>query len=279
MRPRLAGLILLAACVALPGARAAAASGAILRLAYTAETRGNLLPCSCPKRPLGGLARRLGFLDSLGAGQPVPLLTVDAGRFFPGRSDYPLLPAEGLDSLVALHVEAARAAGYDAIVADPPAGDPDPRWLRPNTGRLVERGRLRIGIVAVDERQDPSTARDAVRELGSIDLLLLLCSGDFNFALRAAEALDADVIVVSRGALLQSPTIRDDRLYLGPGQAGKYVGLAEIAVAGQKKVQVRSVRLRPMDAGAPADPDWQDRVDQTALALERAYPLSLSQGE
>ena len=32
--------------------------GDTLTVLFTAETRGNLLPCSCPSNPLGGLARR-----------------------------------------------------------------------------------------------------------------------------------------------------------------------------------------------------------------------------
>ncbi len=104
---RILGLALAAACIPFTGMQATAGGDAPLRIAFTAETNGNLLPCPCPGNPLGGLDRRIGFLDSLRAAPGGPILIVDAGRFFPGSAEYPLLPAAERPRLIALHTAAA----------------------------------------------------------------------------------------------------------------------------------------------------------------------------
>jgi len=252
-------------------------------LAYTAETRGNLLPCTCPGNPLGGLARRVGFLDSLRAGSTQPLVVVDAGSFFPNRADYPLLPESEVPRLLALHTEAAVAAGYDAIALGPPPSSPPDgaRWLGANEARLVTKEGLRLAIAVIDEHSDPAPAAAAVRSLGRTDLVIVLCSGDLSFGSSAAATVGAQVVVVSRGACLKEPLWIGDVLFLGPGQAGKYVGVAELSLpsAGAGPVRALSVRLRSMDGSAPTDTAWQERVEETTLSIERAHPQSLSQGE
>jgi hypothetical protein len=271
----------LALCLAILPARSEGVRPENLRIAYTAETRGNLLPCACPGQPLGGLARRIGFLDSLRAAPGGPLLVVDAGRFLPDASDYPLLPSGEFLGLLALHEAAAEEAGYDAIVLEgnqrsAPSG---PRWLKPNEARLVDRQGLRIGLVAVDEWTDSSPARRALRSLGDVDLVVLLCSGDLSLAANAAPALGAQIAVVSRGAHLREPLVRDGVLYLGPGHAGKHVGLADCGISPRGGVRALSVKLRPMDGGTPPQSVWAERVEQTVLRVERSHPSALSQGE
>jgi hypothetical protein len=276
----LALLTALCACVSFTGTQAAGQPDRALRLVYTAETHGNLLPCACPGHPLGGLARRIGFIDSLrAAGEPI--LLVDAGRFFPERTDYPLLPETGLSTLLDLHADAAVAAGYDAIALPEERGSTleGAPWLRSNEARLLTKGGLRLALVAVDERGDASGAAGAVRSLGTVDLVILLCSGDLNFAFAAAKSVGAQVAVVSRGACLRGPLRQDGVLFLGPGQAGKFVGFAELEVGARKQVRPIRLLLRPMDASVPADSLWRERVEQTTLAIERAHPLALSQGE
>jgi hypothetical protein len=275
----------LAACLAglIVPAAAAGAAGSTLAIAYTAELRGNLLPCPCPADPLGGLARRVGWVDSLRQAVDLPLLVVDAGKLLPARDAFPTLPEADWQRLQELHVEAAHRIGYDLVLSDPHSDPEGPHgdlpWIQPGEARLVRRGGLRIAIAAVDERSDPAPARRALTLLGPVDFVVLLCSGDLHFARRASRDLGASVCVVARGAAFREPVVEEGTLYLGPGRDGKYVGLAEVEVAAPHQVIPRALRLRRMDATAPAPAPWRERVEETVLAIERTSPGAFAAGE
>jgi hypothetical protein len=112
-----------------------------------------------------------------------------------------------------------------------------------------------------------------------LDLLVLLCSGDLNFAQAAARETGAQVVVVSRGARFEDPLVIGDVLYLGPGHDGKHVGIADVSLAGPSHLLESSVRLRPMDGTAASLAGWRERVEEAVLAIERAHPSAFSQGE
>ena len=262
-----AGILLLA------GAPAQGAPARTFSLAYTAELRGNIVPCACPARPLGGLSRRIGWIDSLRTAATGPLFVVDAGRFesYPGGLPFPQGPArDGLRSL--LH-DGDRAIAYDARVG----GAAVPGGLRPNEARRILRDGVAVAFVAIDERIDPAPAAAALRRLEKADVVVLLCSGDLSFATAAAVTVGADVAVVSRGATFFEPLWRDGILYLGPGLDGKYVGLARLAVG--PPVHALEVRLRAMDASVPDSPAWKARIEDVLLGVERSQPNALSRGE
>ncbi len=272
-RAAAAGWILLAATAASGGAGHRPAAIAI---AYTSELHGNLLPCSCPAHALGGLARRIGWADSLRAASADPLLVVDAAALLPEQQDFPLLSRDGLASLRDLHMEAARAIGYDAIAG---AGSGDLPLLGCNRARAIEVGGIRVLVAAVDERTDPAPAAAAVHALGPADLVLLLCDGDMHFGSRAARVVGAQVAVVARGARFDAPVWQDGVLLLGAGVAGKYTGCARLTIGANGEVRPAGVRLRAMDGTVPIDRGWQARVETAALAIERARPGALSAGE
>ncbi len=257
----------------------AASPAAVLRIAYTAELRGNLQPCSCPANPLGGLARRIGFLDSLRtAPDPAPLLVLDAGRMLPERDRFPRLPAGAFARLQDLTIEAAAEASYDAILSDD-GSIPDARWIPPLQARRVEIAGKRIGICALEERFDPLEAREAVGALGRVDLLILLCSADLHYAMRAAKLLGARAAIVARGADFDRPVLLDGVLFFGPGRDGRHTGYARIEVRRGEAPRVLEGKLRAMDGSTPVDPQWQDRVERLLLEIDQESPGALAWGE
>lgn len=139
-----------------------------LRLIFTAETRGNLVPCECPGQPYGGLAQRSEFVrvgglaetptrpdgrdrepatlahlpatGSSGAG-PVNVLRLHAGGFLP-VGDVPLRrDVNVLRRYLALLLEDLDHARFDAVAVGSeelaflldqnPGGfrEDDPRWM------------------------------------------------------------------------------------------------------------------------------------------------------
>ncbi len=172
-----AGLI---AYVATAGNGATAQPAKRLTIVYTAELHGNILPCRCPAAPLGGLARRIGWVDSLRQASIDPLLVVDAGSFLPSLAQYSLLPPDDFQALSDLHTDAAKAMHYDALVEDAGSEATDGfglPWLSPNQAIRIERNGLWIGIVAVAETVDPTSAKEGIDRLVSVDLRRLLWGG------------------------------------------------------------------------------------------------------
>jgi len=281
MRRLLLPLALVIACGS-PAAAGGMEAARILRIACTAETRGNLMPCPCPERPLGGLARRIGLLDSLDLASSEPLLIVDAGRFLPSRAEHHLLPEQTLIDLRQLLRDGAVAAGYDAIAIDPPSdASPglDARWLAPNRARIVQAGNLRIAVAAAHEGIDPAPCRKSIRDLGKADAVLLLCAGDLSFARAAARVAGADIAIVARGARFEAPLVHDGVLFLGPGRSGKSIALAECRIVSPGRVEPLGVRLRAMDASVRPNRAWQDRVEEAILRFESEHPMALEATE
>jgi 2',3'-cyclic-nucleotide 2'-phosphodiesterase (5'-nucleotidase family) len=242
---------------------------AVLRIAYTTELHGNLVPCACPVKPLGGLARRIGFIDSLrSAPDRAPLFVVDAGDMEPGREHFPLLGRDGREALSPLYRDAAFAIAYDAIAGVD---------LKANASRLVERGRIRVRLVSADENTDPANIDSRAKD--GTDITVLLCSGDLHFAASAARRIGAQVAIASRGACYGGPIWQDGVLVLGPGSEGRYVGLARIEIDRAGRITSADVRLRPMDASVNASPVWRNRVESAVLAVERVHPGAFSRGE
>ncbi len=255
----LAWVLLLCAGLHPPGAE-----GHALRIIYTTELHGNLMPCSCPVRPLGGLARRIGWVDSLrSCSDPAPLLVVDAGQFLPRSGDFPRLTREAREDLTPLYRDAMRAMGYDAVVG---------LDIQPNEVKVIERGGFRVAIAAADEALDTKALAVRLHQAGPVDVAVALCNGDLSFAAATACRIGAKVAIASRGACFGGPVWQEGILVLGPGSAGRYVGLARIDVAREGTVRPLDIRLRPMDATVPADPAWRERVEKTVLDIEGRLP-------
>ncbi|MFH0826407.1 MAG: metallophosphatase [Candidatus Omnitrophota bacterium] len=82
---------------------------------YTGETHAMLYPCSCPKGPDGGLARRATLIKEMKARHPDALL-LDAGAFFAGGLLDEYAQNTQLDmERTAVNLEAMKKMGYDAV--------------------------------------------------------------------------------------------------------------------------------------------------------------------
>lgn len=277
-------LILIGRRALLLGLAAAAAASAIpaaarpLRVVFTAELRGNLLPCPCPDRPLGGIVRRTAWIDSLRAASDEPLLVLDAGGVLPrswgSRDDGPLRLVRSTFS------EGLRRGGYDAINAEaPPWSDAAAlQWLRPGETRRILREGIPIEIQAVSERGfvPGQAGRAATRPEGG--LRILLCDGDINLARAAAGRGGADLAIVARGARYDPPAQLDGVVFVGPGTDGKYVGEILLDVT-RERVAVVTHRLRPMDGTIGFDRAMQSRLEEALSAAAATRPDLLGVGE
>jgi hypothetical protein len=237
-----------------------------LRLLFTSETRGNLVPCPCPDRPWGGLDRRTGFLARAAADPRA--LSVDAGGFVP-EGEVPLrAEPEAAHRLIALLVEAARLSQFDAIALDPgqrrfleslaPAEATSTAGLfldagRPATFRLAPWGPFAAAVLAVLETLPDeaivSAADDARR---SADLLVVLARTSTGYA-RIAELTGADVVVLSDGARLQQPIRHGPSWIVGAGAQGREIGELALVVTqplarpSDRAVELGAYALHPMD--------------------------------
>jgi 2',3'-cyclic-nucleotide 2'-phosphodiesterase (5'-nucleotidase family) len=147
-------------------------------LVYTADIMGELEPCGCPKRRLGGLAQRASYVEKL-KDQNLPLVQVDAGnvffrfgyKFTGRRPDQKLIQrAEVLArGMARMNVDAINigssdlAAGLEALkdkLGRPEGGEALPlisaNLVDAKTGelifpafRVVEAGELKVGIFGV----------------------------------------------------------------------------------------------------------------------------------
>jgi len=93
--------------------RGSALAGEVVIL-YTGQTHAMLYPCSCPKEPDGGIARRVGLIRQLKKKFPNALL-LDAGEFFAGGVMDEYSQNAELDKRRSLlNLAAMGLAGYDA---------------------------------------------------------------------------------------------------------------------------------------------------------------------
>ena len=232
-----------------------------LTLLFTAETRGNLVPCSCPKNPLGGLARRVGFLRDNDDGGNI--LRVDAGGFLP-EGEVPLRDDPGAAAgLLRILQDGLKRAGYQAVVVDrgdraflareTPAQHASLRDLfldadPPSPARILSWGTWRTALLALDERLPDSTVvRAAAQAREDARLLVVLARADGFSGRRLARLSHADLVVLSRGANPEQTLYEGSVPMVGCGLEGKQVGEV-ILSTGARGVTVSTFRLHPMDA-------------------------------
>jgi len=239
---------LLAACVLLmatvlcapPAARASSAD--TLTVLFSAETRGNLTTCTCPTQPLGGLARRVHFLQEASGtlGRAGSCLVLDAGGFLPvGRAPVRDDP-EAAAQLVRLLLRGMAESGVVATALDyrerafvekaAPAEcrrlhdcllDADP----PGPPRIVLWGKEKIALLALEESlADSVIIASGVRARAEADYLIVLARADAFTGCRVARLSRADLVLLSRGARPTEPLWEGRSLLVGCGVAGREIG-------------------------------------------------------
>lgn len=280
------------------------AQGDTLSILFTGETRGNLVPCSCPSNPLGGLARRVRLLQDRAARltRGGPVLRLDSGGFLP-EGEVPLrgdrrtatrlvglilsgfgageLDAAALDHgerafLQAVAPEEAARIGGVLLQADPP--DPP---------RLFQWSGSTVAVLALEESLADSTVRRAAREARRrAEYLVILARADAFTGRRLARLSHADLVLLSRGARTESILFEGRVPMFGCGTEGKEIGEVRLlrasgvgglrAIAGRPTergegasapgLAVVSQQLHPLGPSLPEDPSLGRRV--RALLLE-----------
>jgi hypothetical protein len=281
---------------AAPAFGAAPAPAETLRIAFTAETRGNLVPCSCPKEPLGGLARRARHLAeaAFGGSPGTTSFVLDAGGFLP-EGEVPLRDApEAMARYVRLVLRGFLRSGLQASALDhgereflrrhaPSEAerlrdallDADP----PGPPRVLHWGSKRVAVLALEESTPDSTAiRAGVGARSSTDFLIVLARADAVSGRRLARLSRADLVILSRGARPAAPLREGSAHLVGCGREGREVGDLRLvpdagATAGQPRLRVASFALRPMNADQAEDPDLSREV---ANLLREAGPAPLA---
>ncbi len=260
--------------------------GDTLTILFTAETRGNLLPCACPGDRAGGLARRVGFLletaerrsrgglvlvCDAGGQLPDGAVPLRAGPATAERYVGLLLEAMEASGLVAAAVDhgqraflrqtaPAEARRLDPLLldADPPSGPRRMRW-----------GDRAVAILALEESLSDEAVTAAARaaRVGT-DYLCVLARADAFTGRRLARLARADLVLLSRGARPPAVLQEGAAILAGCGVDGHEIGELRLverpnaADPTRRSLEVASFRLHPMGSGAPEDPVFARRVQE-----------------
>jgi len=270
------------------GATPADAGSAIaadtLTVLFTAETRGNLVPCSCPGEKTGGVARRVGLLRELARKRSAggTVLVCDAGGQLPD-GPVPLRDSPGtMERYVSLLLEAMEAPGLTAAAIDHgeraflarnapgPAGrlasvllEADP----PSPARRVRWGDRTIAILALEESLPDAKVLAAGRAArAGADYLFVLARADALTGRRLARLAGADLVLLSRGARPPDLLREGEAILAGCGIDGHEFG--EIRLVENRgfpdaaRLRLEPVRheLHRLGPGVPVDAEIARRV-------------------
>jgi len=279
------GAVLSTAPVALSAPIKQLGSSDTLAVFFTAETHGNLEPCTCPERQLGGLARRVSFLTRTQSSDTATL-RVDAGGFLPVE-DVPLRddPAVAL-RYVRLLLRGLERSNYDAIALDlgqrQTLSRMAPAETRALTGasldanpvsppriyRWNDTGVALLAIAAeVPAEVQQLAAADARKQAAeaagvSETLLIVLARANAIDGRNVARATGADLVVLSLGARPKQALREGSSVLVGAGMDGREVGEIQVA-RGDRGWSFGPLRLHAMDRDQPDDAVIASAVTKT----------------
>ncbi len=258
-------------------------------LLFTNNNNGIAEVCDCGEDPLGGLARRKSFFDSVSS----TALRLDAGDFLDAFGFSP--PKDEL--VIGLY----RQLQYEAIGV----GDQEfanglsfvPRWLGPlpvtsvnvpavsgasiPRERIVRKGGVSFGIVShlpwssflyfhdkkllpwTDWGDGISELRKKAAELRSrVDMIIVLSHAGYEEDVEWVKKVPGvDVIVGSHSQTeVTEPTVVGGTTIVQAGGGGTHVGILELTKS-QGIWRVVRHRLVPMDSSIPENPDFKRRIE------------------
>lgn len=218
-----------------------------LILVASAETRGQVSPCSCPHQPRGGLAHRGALLDEVSATAPLHIF-VEQGDVFPGhrKMDDPLVWARTLG-------QAYGHMGYDLVIL----GEQDVslgvdvvesfirHFLRENPEGTVAYPQDDSGFMILDLTLPQLEVACVVLwppvDVGFLEesLLMMDPSPDLTLGFLDGSVVDArkltrhlqslDLLVVGDGAKFEEIQWTDGIPTAGPGTRGKTLSFARFS--------------------------------------------------
>lgn len=261
-----------------------ATGGDTLTVLFTAETRGNLVPCTCPGEKTGGLARRVGLLRQLAGTRAAggTVLVLDAGGQLPDGT-VPLRDSpETMERYVSLLLESMEAGGLTAAAIDHgertfllryaprQAGRLAPVLLEadpPSRPRVVRWGDRTIAILALEESLPDTTVLAAGRAArAAADFVLVLARAEAFTGRRLARLSGADLVLLSRGARPPELLREGESILAGCGVDGHELGEIRLVErrdapnASRPALEPVSHRLHRLGAGTPEDAEIARRV-------------------
>jgi 2',3'-cyclic-nucleotide 2'-phosphodiesterase (5'-nucleotidase family) len=258
--------LVVALAVAGSDSQAACRSGNVeLTILSSTASRGEVKDCGCKTQPKGGLARRVGLVDSLRA-RSGELLLIDAGDYIHPvheRGDQlnwfilETMGEMGYDAMTLGELELLRGADYVRSILDAtrvPITLANARFA--DTGKPVgelflirQRLQVRCAVIGLISEEfsnqessfnavgfrvdDPvSVAAKLVPEVGAdADLVVVLAHMVVEEATRLAEAVPGiDLIVLGHRPGTGAPIEVGETLLVKPGQRGQYVGETRIVL-------------------------------------------------
>ena len=261
---------------AVPSGVSDGGSSDTLVVIYVGETMGNLAPCTCPEKPWGGLARRVGFFREARHGHETALtLRFDTGGFLPA-GEVPLRDSpSAARRLTELLLESLDRAGIDAVALDRGedtflhglAPEKSPFWKTralladpPSAPKWWDWGSRRVAAIALaSSLSDAQVAEICSPIRREADVLIVLARADALDGRRLAQLSQADLVLLSRAARPPRP-LRESRSWLvGAGGHGREVG--EVILAwNDGAVELVESRLHPLDGSAPVDEATEEKV-------------------
>ncbi|MEZ4648714.1 MAG: hypothetical protein R3E97_07990 [Candidatus Eisenbacteria bacterium] len=233
-----------------------------LAVLFTSETRANLVPCTCPDGPWGGIARRVGYLSGRKAALGTSVLSLDGGGFLPVGTVPLRNDPQAETDLIRLLTESLLRSNLDVVTLDP--GDsiylrqivPD-LWPRiearsldasvPSPARIVSWNGTPVAVLALHETLDDeaiSAAAQAART--EAEVLIVLARADGVSGRRIATLTQADLVVLSFGVRTEKPVRYENCWIVGAGREGKEVG--ELFLTREDgEIAIEDYRLVPMD--------------------------------
>jgi len=233
---------------------------------FTGETRGNLTPCSCPDGPWGGLARRVGYLESRREETRGPVLSLHTGGFLPVGAVPLRNDPKAEVQLVSLLMESVLRSRIDVLALEPGERDylaqiaPDLWWrldpysldcVPPSPPRVVSLGGTPVAILALDESLDDQVLESAGRKARAVaELVFVLARADGVSGRRIAARTGADLVILSFGVRTETPVRYENSWVVGAGREGKEIGELRLERT-EQGLRVADYRLVPMDETVP----------------------------
>ncbi|MEE2827792.1 MAG: hypothetical protein VX498_01275 [Myxococcota bacterium] len=273
------------------------------RIFFSANLLGEFEPCSCPDRPLGGIAQAAALVEAA-RGKGTPVFWLDSGdRLF--RFDMAMtgqVEAERRARSVLL-VDAGNAGGLDALGLGRLDLGSGLDYLRRLAVRaafpmlsanlvddegnkvfkasiLIDRGGRQVGITSVlpsglegrgYRSTDPIAAAKAevraLRAMGA-DLVVVLSNLGIDEDSRLARASRADLVLSSHSRELTAEGRKLGRVPAGePGSRGRYLGDARWYRKGPDRGPGLVVTTQPVYTGGAEHPQVRSLVEQTLKRL------------
>ncbi|MFN8546926.1 MAG: hypothetical protein U0527_02885 [Candidatus Eisenbacteria bacterium] len=279
------GAVLITAPVRVRAAISELSPGDTLTVYFTAETHGNLEPCSCPERQLGGLARRVAFLAQT-HGKKDASLRLDAGGFLP-IDDVPLRDDPAVATrFVKLLLRGLERSHYDAIALDLGQRQTLTRmaqaearvlaggWMDANPvapPRLFKWNDTGVALLTVAAEVPSSVqeiaAADAREHAAGIPgvtrtLLIVMARANASDGRSVARATSADLVVLSLGARPKQALREGASVLVGAGMDGREVGEIKLTLD-DGHWAFGPLQLHAMDSTQPEDPEIALSVEKT----------------